>query len=92
MANEFRYVRRIFRSYYPLSSRILGAILEEIQVIFCQYFGNTIDRTKVADGKVGELIAELKAFYETTWENSDDEFSNYMNLLTNIKNSHSKKT
>ena len=92
MANEFRYVRRIFRSYYPLSSRILGTILEEIQAIFCQYFGNTIDRIRITDGKVNELIDELKAFYETTWETSDDEFSNYMNLLTNIKNSHSRKT
>jgi len=91
MVNKFRHSRRIFRSYYPLSSRTWGAILEEMQAIFCQYFGNTINREQVAIGIVGELINELAAFYAETWENSDETNANFMNLLTNIEQSLSKK-
>jgi len=91
MINKFRYSRRIFRSNYPLSSRTWGAILEEIQSIFCQYFGNTINKEKIATGIVGELIDELSTFYTETWGNSDETNANFMNLLTNIKHSLSKK-
>lgn len=91
MVNKFRYSRRIFRSYYPLSSRTWNVTLEEIQAIFCQYFGNTINREKVATGIVGELIDELSAFYIETWGNSDETNANFMNLLVNIKHSLSRK-
>jgi len=87
---EFPYSRRIFRSNYPLSSRLWNSILEEIQIIFCRFFGNTINKTVVSAGKLGEERENLNSQFESNLNSVNALFNSFSGLKENVTNSGSR--
>ena len=63
--------------------------MEEIQVIFCRFFGNTMNKVIVERGKLGEIEENLQGEFDSRISTINALFSSYQCLSTNIENSKS---
>lgn len=63
--------------------------MEEIQIIFCRFFGNTVNKIIIERGKLGEIEDNLESEFDSRMSAMNALFSSYQDLNVNIEKSKS---
>ena len=63
--------------------------MEELQVIFCRFFGNVVNKVTVERGKLGEIEENLEGEFESRMSSINSLVSSFQSLSVNIEKSKS---